>query len=386
MIDKFVDAHLREIRVEPFDQQPLREQLSPNVYVGRGASYAEASQRAVEAFLDAYPELEADVEPDVRAAWLEKARNKYGHRAAVWERDPTTVKAEVVLSYDGEPRVYAEFEFVLIVDEQRASRWLSERLQDYEGYVGFRAGDEDEFVAVADWNSVPPILSDLAESLDFNVEWCDEVATCTGCGGIVRTQPDSYSWTPRYKDYPDGTYCEECVVSDLDEYEEYLVNEPRVDTLDVDWEARGWQKLDYEADSGLYRSNRCNRPQEIVERLRENFDVDVLFGDLRSGQFEVEWSVYVRHPERPSFHEDELEPGGLDFSEEDLAKMVDVLRGTERVGHQAKMTEAALKMAPMPANGGQNIVYSKVDVESGKVETRLVSPEEFVEGIKGGTD
>jgi hypothetical protein len=74
------------------------------------------------------------------------------------------------------------------------------------GYTQPRAG-----VLMADWNVFPSDIADVLEDLGYAVEWSDEWITCEDCGGAVRTQPDSYSWTPAYQIVDGAVLCRACV-------------------------------------------------------------------------------------------------------------------------------------------------------------------------------
>jgi hypothetical protein len=55
-------------------------------------------------------------------------------------------------------------------------------------------------ILFANWNHLPKGIDTVLERYGYAVEWSDEWATCDDCGKAVRTQPDSYSWTPRYRE------------------------------------------------------------------------------------------------------------------------------------------------------------------------------------------
>lgn len=46
----------------------------------------------------------------------------------------------------------------------------------------------------------PERLGNILEKLGCDLQWSDEWATCGGCGKAVRTQPDSWGWTPSYNE------------------------------------------------------------------------------------------------------------------------------------------------------------------------------------------
>lgn len=97
----------------------------------------------------------------------------------------------------------------------------AESVYSERGYSGTMA-------AIGNWNSVdeynretkqredlphgdlPERLFKILEKLGFECEWSDEWSTCSDCGRLVRTQPDSYDWRPSYI-YGDGDLvCLDC--------------------------------------------------------------------------------------------------------------------------------------------------------------------------------
>lgn len=96
-----------------------------------------------------------------------------------------------------------------------------------EGYA--EPGYDGDVVALGNWNAcsrynretqrsedidgMPARLGEALEKLGVAIEWSDEWTTCDECGKLVRTSPDSYSWTPSYKIDDDSceTLCHECI-------------------------------------------------------------------------------------------------------------------------------------------------------------------------------
>ena len=72
--------------------------------------------------------------------------------------------------------------------------------------------DDGSLITTGNWNKItkyengenktlddtPELLGNLLEQLGFSLEWSDEWTTCSDCGALVRTEPDSYSWRPSY--------------------------------------------------------------------------------------------------------------------------------------------------------------------------------------------
>lgn len=59
-------------------------------------------------------------------------------------------------------------------------------------------------------SNVPSRIAKLFEKMGIPTEWSDEWTTCCHCGKIVRTEPDSMSWTPYYIMGEGEIWCKDC--------------------------------------------------------------------------------------------------------------------------------------------------------------------------------
>lgn len=153
-------------------------------------------------------------------------------------------------------------------------------------------------ILFGNWNGYPTRLTDILEKLGYEIEWSDEWSTCSDCGNAVRTGPDSYSWTQSFVIYNDcELICHNCVKRNLDEYEEYLLNNSKhADTLDINWIERGFTLFNPDHyESGLH-AYQTDKPEEIIKRLPA--DHDYLFAIAGKGQFAVSFDCYVRPQEK----------------------------------------------------------------------------------------
>ena len=98
---------------------------------------------------------------------------------------------------------------------------------DDTGAYADQSEGRDVVVASGNWNTIdkydratntrvdvstlPKRLGDAFERLGIPCEWSDQTSTCDGCGKLIRTDPDSYSWTPQYVISDGGIECAECV-------------------------------------------------------------------------------------------------------------------------------------------------------------------------------
>lgn len=204
------------------------------------------------------------------------------------------------------------------------------------------------------------------DDYDFDVVFSDEYDQCCNCGAILRTSPDSYSWTaPLFVDC-EGYACDECVSKgDFDDYvlEEYC-NEEKTIPDSIDTDRLGLVKINDDSYQNGFHSGMDDSPKPIIKALNKE-DIHVWF-KVHPSQFYIDFDVYVRKDDA------------------DRAKCI--LMGTDTF--QGYSTSNNLAKALRESNeesakvSGEGIRYTTVDVEKGTSTTRLVSEEEFIEGIK----
>ena len=99
-------------------------------------------------------------------------------------------------------------------------------------------GYNAELIATGNWNEIDQydaatksriLISDLPKRIEklfsqmgIACEWSDEWTTCDDCGKLVRTQPDSYSWTPSFCTVDCSEICIDCISEEPDYYFETL--------------------------------------------------------------------------------------------------------------------------------------------------------------------
>jgi len=145
------------------------------------------------------------------------------------------------------------------------------------------------------------VLSKLARIIDkaglndneYTLEWSDEWSTCQDCNKAVRTQPDSYSWKPRFVILNDcELFCVDCAKNDMDALEEHFKNNENIaDTFGFDWEDRGWTQLEHVFESG-WHPGQNDDPKTIAKNI--DADHDFLFVIQSTRQFDTSFVVYVR--------------------------------------------------------------------------------------------
>jgi hypothetical protein len=173
-------------------------------------------------------------------------------------------------------------------------------------------GYDDKPVVLGNWNDkgsyvngryvktddTMPRLAKLFEKLGYSVEWEDEWKSCDDCGKVFRVSPDSYSWTLSAWISDGGCQCEDCVLEYPEDYLDYLDgNSNAACTLQVDLEQHGWKRLDADYCSG-WHPGQTDNPHVVADELRKNGVEHFIFKIDGVGQFQSDWSVYVRATEQ----------------------------------------------------------------------------------------
>lgn len=156
-------------------------------------------------------------------------------------------------------------------------------------------------------SNLPSRLFDALERISVNGEWCDEWMRCENCQRLIRTESDSYGWTPQYVDNSaHGEYptCHDCAVEGLPgTLADYVNDESRAVTWlsESQLSEHGWTDAfpdDYDAASGFH-PGQDDKPADMVARLRDSGDErDYLFVITDKGQFDVHWRMMVRDDSR----------------------------------------------------------------------------------------
>lgn len=218
-----------------------------------------------------------------------------------------------------------------------------------------------------------PRIANLLEKCGHELEWGDEWEVCNNCEGIFRTSPNGYGWKPNYHEWSDDeATCAECIkehfVSDyLDELEG---NWKSCMTFDVDLNEYSYIKIDINFESGFHPGQN-DSPENIAKTLSKNNIERFLFTLDDVGQFDTSFSVWI--------HSDEFEDNNLT-----MEQVEKILNGVPEGPNIAENAKKALKEASLKSKelSGDGIIYSEIDVSTGTSKTRIVSPEEFIKGIK----
>lgn len=129
---------------------------------------------------------------------------------------------------------------------------------------------------------------------DFGVElgFSDEYDMCCHCyKNIVRTSPDSYSWTAPLFIEAEGFVCSDCA----DNYNDYVLEEYRNEAKSIPEDFNpsdlGLVKVNNDSFQNGFHEGMADEPKPIIEALnKENIDVWFV---VSPSQFYVDFDVYV---------------------------------------------------------------------------------------------
>ena len=150
------------------------------------------------------------------------------------------------------------------------------------------------------------LLQDTPEELekfgivvdDIGVEYgfSDEYTSCSNCGNIIRTSPDSYSWTQDYYVGDCEILCNTClndnieniIVTYHDDYKRALTHDMISENKLIEL---GYVKLNNEEyESGWYNHN--DDPEKIAKNLWKNKYYNSVFYISNDEQFRTNFDVY----------------------------------------------------------------------------------------------
>ena len=214
-------------------------------------------------------------------------------------------------------------------------------------------------------DNTPGELAEALEKIGVELEWCDEWVTCNRCNKIVRCSGNCYSWVRSYWETEDGEVeCIECTQKDPSSYLEHLEGQDNsAMTIDIDLSKHGYKLVADKFESGLYGGQAAN-PKLIAKALEEQNISRFIFVIDHVGQFDMDFSVWIHDEDWPKFDKNKF--GQAKTNGPDPAEMM-------------KKGFAALSVANKPT--GEGIVHNTINLDDGSVKTRIVTPQQFVEGI-----
>jgi hypothetical protein len=149
-------------------------------------------------------------------------------------------------------------------------------------------------------SNLPCRISSLFEKMGIEIEWSSEWEACCDCGKLVRTQPDSYSWTKSYQFLDgEGVRCIECLEEDPEAYLETLEGiSNQANTMhSIDPCKHGYVKVNEDTYESGWHPGQHDDPVKVAKELRNRGIDRFLFGIDSVGQFDSKWSVYVHQDE-----------------------------------------------------------------------------------------
>ena len=203
------------------------------------------------------------------------------------------------------------------------------QIGDYEDEKAFLIiGGWDDIATLESWMAKKKLIDPSGEDdyLDKDFDsfagygwgFNDEFELCSGCSEkVIRTSPDSWGWRPDFIITANGVFCCECVAADVsggeEEQEAYIedkVNNPNsaVNTScinDDDLERMGFERVNEykERWTGGLRVGADN-PRDVYKQIREKFpDAEILFVVEAVGQFDIEFTVFVRGVKGKTVHD-----------------------------------------------------------------------------------
>jgi len=149
-------------------------------------------------------------------------------------------------------------------------------------------------------SSLPTRLETIFSKMGIEIEWSDECGSCDECGGLFRTQPDSYSWTASFFSFDSGdTLCHECIKQNPTDYFEALEGDTnQAVSFDLDPEDYGYEKINKDSYASGWFPGQNDDPSDVGKEMEARSVERFLFKIDSVGQFDTNWSVYV--------HEDEV--------------------------------------------------------------------------------
>lgn len=259
-----------------------------------------------------------------------------------------------------------------------------------------------QFVIVQSWDTVNHpnfkhfklLLAEL-EIEEYNFGFADEYTTCSECGSIIRTSPDSYDWSPDYwLNCEDGEIiCRECLTTCEDDYIEWLVRreKPSGSILDVDKLIEHGFTVILEGLKNGFHPGDTDSPSAILAYLKPCYNVVFL---ISNSQFTTGFDVLIRNPYDYFDSEDTIEISRVseDTIKEIRSKMVKDTFPSKYGNSDTLFTEfanlytaenmksglKAIASLPTQENGTTRLVKVKQD----GIECLDVTASEFIAGDK----
>jgi len=252
---------------------------------------------------------------------------------------------------------------------------IEEMTVHYNGYC--EPGYDGDIIVTGDWNVIsqydeftrksidldktPARLCNVLEKIGVEIEWDDEWANCSECCGLLRTRPDSYSWTPSYVNTDDGIVCDDCLDGEahLSSIESDCSAANTISSIDPD--DYGYTRINEDFASGFHSGQDAD-PKLIGGALEDQGIYRYIFQIDSRGQFDTKFSVWVHSSEMDRFDERHFNNAHTD-GPSNAARL------------RSGLKEASKQMDKLKGDG---IKHANITPDGVKV--KLVSHKDFIEG------
>lgn len=263
------------------------------------------------------------------------------------------------------------------------------RLQDITihtyGYSEPNYSDVD-IVACGNWNDIskwtngkceiidksPSMAADFLEKLcdkhgfSLDLQWSDEWNVCCDCNKLFRISADSYNWSRYYwLDEDAGEYvCGDCVIKNPEDYLLSLEgNHKSCITIELDLEKNGYVKIEDGFEYGFHDGQDAS-PELIANAMREQGIQRFIFNLDSTGQFDINFSVYIHKSE-----EDKFNKKNFDEKHKDGPSVSGAI--------QKALKSANLLCQGIDAKDGVQVIKCNSD---GTSTVKIVSQQDFING------
>jgi len=173
-----------------------------------------------------------------------------------------------------------------------------EKIEKQDGcnsYVGTFEGED--FLILSSWDDLNMIEKIIHCNIDSLIEYgfYEEYNETTCCGKIVRTSPDSYSWSPEFYILECELVCKDCLsfeklITDIEnnpsKCNQLFKNEKFVEY--------GYFKLnDEDYENGLHQGQNDD-PKKIFDELENEYN-SIVFSINEVSQFYIKFDVWVKN-------------------------------------------------------------------------------------------
>lgn len=146
--------------------------------------------------------------------------------------------------------------------------------------------------------ALPSRLAQALENIGVECEWLDEWQECQSCYKLVRTEPNSYSWTPAYVWHEDEFLCASCAREEGEDILSSFVN--NANNAVTDWATEeflfsfgyeDWTEDDHYANGWF--DGMDDDPKKILAAiLKREPSASVIFRISEQSQFYLRFKVY----------------------------------------------------------------------------------------------